>query len=58
MTIPSGADLAKSIRDRVQDLNDVILLAALAELDVEFEIRKLDHAPRAQLLSVYISQEV
>jgi len=51
-------ELAREIRTRVQDINDLIILAALDEVDVEFEIRKLEHAPRTQTLVVHVSQEV
>lgn len=56
--LPSGADLAKDIRARIADLNDLILLAALQEIDVAFDLRPLDNHPRSHTLTVYVSQEV
>jgi hypothetical protein len=53
---PEG--IAREIRLKVQDINDLVLLAALAEVDIEFMPTALENAPRTQTLSVYISQAV
>lgn len=51
-------ELAREIREKVKDINDLVILAAINELDIKFDIRKIEHAPRVQELTVYISQEV
>jgi hypothetical protein len=50
--------LALKIREKVKEINALVMEAARAEVDVEFMLDMLDHAPRSQTLTVYISQEV
>lgn len=50
-------EIAKRIRDKVADLNDDLILAALAEVDVEFMATKSDDAEPVHL-RVWCSQEV
>lgn len=51
-------ELAREIRARVSDLNDLVILAALDDLDVDFDVRVLKNVPRTKTLIVYVSQEV
>lgn len=50
-------EIAKRIRDKVIDLNDELLLAKLAEVDVEFELRKITPDGAEQFI-VWCRQEV
>lgn len=52
----SPREIAKRIRIKVADLNEDLILAALAEVDIEFEIRK-NHLENTQLV-VWCRQEV
>lgn len=52
-------EIAKRIRDKVVDLNDDLLLAKLAEIDIEFVIATHDNDPtQAPRLLVWCRQEV
>lgn len=51
-------ELAQRIRDKVRDLNDELLLAALAEVDVEFVILDDLGPSSAKQVQVWCSQEV
>lgn len=53
----SPQQIAARIRNKVTDLNDELLLANLAEVDVEFEVITLNNADVPQL-RVWCSQEV
>lgn len=54
-------DIAKEIRARVSDLNELIATAAKQELIIEFDIRETnamgEYKPKPEL-HVYITQEV
>lgn len=52
----SPQEIANRIRDKVADLNDDLILAALAEVDVEFEIDYSEVGPNE--IRVWCSQEV
>lgn len=54
----SAHEVARRIRDKVADLNDDLLLAALAEVDVEFVIRNDGNRDEAVRVQVWCSQEV
>lgn len=52
-------EIAARIRDKVADLNDELVLAALAEVDVEFVVRQrnLDEFEPSHL-TVFCKQEI
>lgn len=50
-------ELGQKIRRRVVDLNDLLILAALAEVDVEFVVNRNWDAAEPTQLRVYVSQE-
>lgn len=58
MSSLTPAGIASSIRSMVAEINDLVLLAALSEMDIEFMPAALENAPRTQQLAVYISQEI
>lgn len=53
-------EIAARIRDKVADLNDEFVLAALAEVDVEVEVLRVPDRlePTATQIKVWLSQEV
>lgn len=51
-------EIAKYIRDKVRDLNDYLILAALAEVDVEFMVTHNANEFEPTTLTVWCSQEV
>lgn len=53
----SPREISARIRNKVADLNDDLLLAAIAEVDVEFQICDDDGIGRTEL-RVWCSQEV
>lgn len=51
-------NIASRIRDKVADLNDELILAALAEVDVEIMVDTIEGASNAGKLRVWCRQEV
>lgn len=51
-------EIAMRIRNKVRDLNDELLLAAILEVDVEFAIRTDRGVGDATELQVWCSQEI
>lgn len=51
-------EVAERIRNKIADLNDDLILAALAEVDVEVMVETIEGAPRTVKLRVWCSQEV
>ena len=51
-------EIAKRIRDKVADINDELVLAALAEVDVEFVVHHNNEEFEPTHLTVWCSQEI
>lgn len=58
MMLDAPSEIAKEIRRRIIDLNDILLLAALKDVDVEFDVKHNRDDGEPTQLRVYISQEV
>lgn len=54
----TALEISKRIRDKVADLNDDLILAALVEVDVEFMVTHNPDEFEPTNLTVWCSQEV